>query len=1528
MSVALLAAFVSASWGLVEANRAQSIRLQHELDTQRRDAADSARIARNAEAVSTLLGQSEDALRAGDTAKATVTLEAARKRSAEGGAEKDAERLARLTADLDLSVDLDAVDRIRWTWTNHGEMEALVAAIKRNQDALQKFGIDPGVVSVDTAVVAVKASAVRERIVAALDRLLWATHSQEVMKETHELLRRLDSDPFRNAVRDALRERDDESEAKLAACKATMIELADRPAALEQPAAFAAFLGDFKSIDSDRRVEVLQAAVLRRPRDLGVLIGLIRCASDSQRSDSNEILRWGQAGVAAAPTYAGAYINLGVSLKVKGRLDEAIACYRRAIELDPTFAMAYMNLANVLAETGHFEEALVNHRKAIELDPMDFEGYCTLGNTLSKHGRLDEAIDALRKAIELNPRHAEAHYALGVTLQLKGQMAEAIDSFAMAIEANPRSSESYCNLGATLRKLGRLDEALACFKKAIELNPKYTAAMSNLGCVLSEQGRHDEAIVACKNAIESDPKFAMAYFNLGSTYAAVGAFDDAVATFRKAIEYDPDYAESHCNMAQALQNQGNYEEALTEYKRCHELGSRSPDWKYPSGEWVRTAEAKVAMAAKLPALRKGEFQPADNAERAEFAFICQGKKRNYAAVGLFSAVLSADPAVGENVEGCVRYNAACVALLSAAGQGEDAANLADDERVRLRKQALDWLRADLNVATKRLESANPPTDAWSRWFCTHLQRNPDLVSVRDPAALSQLPDEERTAFTKFWDDAAALLKKAEIPIPKPAGAETPPVAKDSSHRDPGEEHTLADIDQLGVALRQKGKLAEAEPYLRESLEKRRRVLGDEHPETLTYLTYLGLLLQEQNKHAESEPYLREAMEMRRRVLGENDPLTIQSIFNMGLVMQGRGKPAEAEQYFREALDRKGRRVEEEQDVYVLKCFEGLGAVLLAQGNHAEAEQALAEGLRECQRAFAAPQPTTALLLHHHAEALRRAGRLDEALTEAQRAHQMYGEHPDWSPNEAAHAAKVLAAILTAQGHPDEALAVQREVLAFQQRTLPAGSDKDVDAIINLGQALMERGKYAEAEPYVRAAMEKRRRVLGAEDPSTLSAVSQMGSVLEAQDKFAEAEPYVREALDTSRRVLGEKHLRTLEYMNNMGDLLLSERKLGQAEPYLRDALEGRRHSLGEEHAATLISMNNMAGLLADLGKAAEAEPLYREVLEKCRRVQGADHPDTLRALNNLGNFLWNQGRLAQAEPYLREALEKHRRVLGESHPYTLTIFNDLGMVLVSQGKLTDGERVLAEGVGACDRAFTSPREITALHLHHHADALRALGRLDDAAAEARRALDMYRDHPDWASNEAAHATSVLASILTDQARPDEAVAVRREWLAAQRRHLTPGSSELGNLLAAFGLELLKRGTREAAREAEPLLRECLEIRLKTIPDDWRVPNTRSLLGGVTLLVVELDSSLTPASRADLLREAERLLLEGYQGMKERDAAIPPQGKVRIPEALERVVRLYEVWDKIEPGKGHDAKAAEWRRSLEASAVPRPTEDKQ
>lgn len=99
-------------------------------------------------------------------------------------------------------------------------------------------------------------------------------------------------------------------------------------------------------------------------------------------------------------------------------------------------------------------------------------------------------------------------------------------------------------------------------------------------------------------------------------------------------------------------------------------------------------------------------------------------------------------------------------------------------------------------------------------------------------------------------------------------------------------------------------------------------------------------------------------------------------------------------------------------------------------------------------------------------------------------------------------------------------------------------------------------------------------------------------------------------------------------------------------------------------------------------------------------------------------------------------------------------------------------------------------------------------------------------------------------------------------------------------------------------EAEPILRECLTIREKRFPTDWRTYNACSLLG-VSLL------------NQRKYAEAETLLLRGYNGLAHTTDMIPSSSLVHSRQLVEWLVRLYEKWNKPE-------QAALWRERLESS----------
>src|SRR5262249_27896068 len=130
----------------------------------------------------------------------------------------------------------------------------------------------------------------------------------------------------------------------------------------------------------------------------------------------------------------------------------------------------------------------------------------------------------------------------------------------------------------------------------------------------------------------------------------------------------------------------------------------------------------------------------------------------------YAEAFAAAPTLTGEEPSWTRYNAACAAALAASGRGgDDAHPLGDQDRAHLRRQALNWLRAELAAWRRRLEKTPPGARAaivrhmqsWQPW-----QRDPDFAGVHGPQALAALPPDERSDWQKLWQEVNELQRAA------------------------------------------------------------------------------------------------------------------------------------------------------------------------------------------------------------------------------------------------------------------------------------------------------------------------------------------------------------------------------------------------------------------------------------------------------------------------------------------------------------------------------------------------------------------------------------------------------------------------------------------------------------------------------------------------------------------------------------------------------------------------------------------------
>jgi serine/threonine-protein kinase len=481
-----------------------------------------------------------------------------------------------------------------------------------------------------------------------------------------------------------------------------------------------------------------------------------------QAKNPGEAIRYFQAALAVRPGAALAHYNLGIALGKAGRLEDAIDHFRQALHINPKYAYAHYGLGNALTGTGRLDDAIDHFRQALDINPNIAYAHYGLGIALGKGGRQDEAIKEYRAAIALDPKFAKAHTNLGNTLAEARRLDEAIQEYRAAIALDPRYAEAHYSLGNTLFLNKDVDGAIKEYRAAIALDRKLAEAHYNLGFALLDKNELGEAIKEYRAAIEIDPKHPAAHYNLGNALRATKDLEGAVREYRTAIDLRPDCAEPHCNLGHVLRDLGRFAEGLEELRKGHELGSKQPGWRYPSAQWVKDMERMVELDRKLPAILAGRDKPTDDAERLALALLCQQPcKQLYAAAARqYADAFAHDSKLTEDMRQPHRYNAACAAALAGCGLGKNAAKLTEAELTQWRKQAREWLQADLAVWSKKLDGGAAADRVLAHKILMHWRADPDLAGLREPSALDRLSADERNECLALWNEVGIALNRA------------------------------------------------------------------------------------------------------------------------------------------------------------------------------------------------------------------------------------------------------------------------------------------------------------------------------------------------------------------------------------------------------------------------------------------------------------------------------------------------------------------------------------------------------------------------------------------------------------------------------------------------------------------------------------------------------------------------------------------------------------------------------------------------
>ncbi len=497
----------------------------------------------------------------------------------------------------------------------------------------------------------------------------------------------------------------------------------------------------------------------------------------------------------------------------------------------------------------------------------------------------------------------------------------------------------------------------------------------------------------------------------------------------------------------------------------------------------------------------------------------------------------------------------------------------------------------------------------------------------------------------------------------------------------------------------------------------------------------------------------------------------------------------------------------------------------------------------------------------------------------------------------------LALAHSAAGRHDLAIPLYEEVIMRCEEAFGVRKSITLDCRHGLGRAYVAAGKFDLAIPHLKAAREGREATLRPGHPKTIETLGALANAYGYAGKLDRAEDLWRKFLEKDRDSRwGRSRLAEVlidRAKQDKADSCSAVERIDEVKKLLRDTVALIRDRDAND-LATDEDLFRVAGVWIRLSKFAGEGPLYREALEQAIQLDketltlrtnrlGSDHPDTRDVMNDIADNCRRLGRFDEAE-------ELYRKYLGFAKD---SLNAPIGLARVLLERVRDDSNDAALAKQRADEAGQLERELlTRANLRYANEPENVEERLSEAAelyyrhkrypeAESlyRELLKCQRDRP-GAEGGAMSTAASLARLLTD-------------WAWTERDSASQGGIEKSEIAGR-------------AREAEHLLRKCLAMRVANDPKHWRVGDVKSRLGGALASVAMTDPSFDTTAREAKLVEAEAFLNDGNQRLQESPSADEKYQR----DALERLTRLYEAWDK-------PAELAAWRQKLEAFDNEKP-----
>jgi tetratricopeptide (TPR) repeat protein len=307
----------------------------------------------------------------------------------------------------------------------------------------------------------------------------------------------------------------------------------------------------------------------------------LTAASETQFRQASEAMRQGQFDQAAdgfssiikaSPTFAEAYLNLGLVREEQGRHPEAIDNFQKALQLKPRLRGANLFLGVAQFRSNQMDSAIVALRKETAAYPKDANSWMWLGVVELEKGNGRDAADALDKAAALSPENVDILYHRG-----RAHLFVSNESYARMFKADPKSWRVRQLLAEANASAERHMDAIAEYEAAIKLAPNEPRLHEELGTQFRVAGKMQEAEQAYLKELKIDPENVTAQYKLGVLAIERGDPARGKSLIEGALRAKPDLQHSDYNLGRAEMLLGNDSPAAQHFERATTAAGSDPE---------------------------------------------------------------------------------------------------------------------------------------------------------------------------------------------------------------------------------------------------------------------------------------------------------------------------------------------------------------------------------------------------------------------------------------------------------------------------------------------------------------------------------------------------------------------------------------------------------------------------------------------------------------------------------------------------------------------------------------------------------------------------------------------------------------------------------------------------------------------------------------------------------------------------------------------------------------------------------------